>query len=234
MAKDSAEPNTPAIPQPDWLFLNEAVELVVSLTGFDPAAVQTALGRALEEGRLQDRPAQMDHSTFPIAWHRWLKQDRVNWRTGEVYFPSRPGFRDLKIISPPSIRPQLPWLGVRALFGITKGAAPATTATTEPATEPAFMIIVATEPAAPATSEAPAPATTEAMEPAPSPLIAAVRIRLDNGDRPGDTVTWDKFCYDIRTDCDAFTDPKKEKFKRGFSDDTIQRAVQRESVKRQV
>jgi len=35
-------------------------------------------------------------------------------------------------------------------------------------------------------------------------------------------VTWDKFCYDIRTDCDAFTDPKKEKFKRGFSDDTIQ------------
>ena len=64
------------------------------------------------------------------------------------------------------------------------------------------------------------------------PLIAAIRTRLNRGDRPGSTVKWDKFCQDIRKDCDAFIgNPKNEEFKRGFSDDTIKR-VAREEMRR--
>jgi hypothetical protein len=59
MAKDEAELNTPppapAIPKPERLFLNEAVELVVSLVStFEADAVWQAIGRALADGRLRD------------------------------------------------------------------------------------------------------------------------------------------------------------------------------------
>jgi hypothetical protein len=61
-----------------------------------------------------------------------------------------------------------------------------------------------------------------------SPLATAINNRLDKGERPGDggTVTWNQFCHDIRIDCGAFVgDPKHNKFKRGFSDDTIKRVA---------
>jgi hypothetical protein len=56
-------------------------------------------------------------------------------------------------------------------------------------------------------------------------LGAAIKNRLGNGERPGDTVPWDTFCHTIRTDCDAFIDGDSTgtKFRRGFSDDTIWR-----------
>jgi hypothetical protein len=57
---------------------------------------------------------------------------------------------------------------------------------------------------------------------------AAIEARFGNGEIPGSTVQWARFCHDIRTDCDAFIgDPKKQKFKRGFSDGQITRVARR-------
>ena len=61
-----------------------------------------------------------------------------------------------------------------------------------------------------------------------STAAGAIEARLDNGEIPGSTVQWDSFCHDVRTDCDAFIgDPKKQKFKRGFSDGQITRVARR-------
>lgn len=60
---------------------------------------------------------------------------------------------------------------------------------------------------------------------ADSPRVVAIKKRLNNNERPGNTGTvgWKKFCDDIRTDCDAVVgDPKNRKFRRGFSDDRIE------------
>ena len=60
---------------------------------------------------------------------------------------------------------------------------------------------------------------------------AAIKTRLVKGDRPGSTGPWKKFYEAISTDCDAFKgDPKNQKYKRGFSDDTIE-VVTRELMK---
>ena len=60
---------------------------------------------------------------------------------------------------------------------------------------------------------------------------AAIKKRLDNGERPGSHVHWNTFCHNIRLDCRAFVgDPKDEKYKRGFTDDTIEE-VTRELMK---
>jgi hypothetical protein len=55
---------------------------------------------------------------------------------------------------------------------------------------------------------------------------AAIKKRLDNGERPGSDVAWKKFCDVIRTECHAFKgDPKNQEFKRGFSDSQIKRVT---------
>src|SRR5262249_34859060 len=60
---------------------------------------------------------------------------------------------------------------------------------------------------------------------------AAIQNRLDNGDRPPSNVTWPKFCQVVRAEGDGFIgNPKKEKYKRGFTDDTIE-DVTRELMK---
>lgn len=46
----------PRVPEPDWLRLPEAVTYIVDLVGADRAAVREALGRALGDGRIYDRP----------------------------------------------------------------------------------------------------------------------------------------------------------------------------------
>jgi hypothetical protein len=52
---------------------------------------------------------------------------------------------------------------------------------------------------------------------------AAIRRLLDNGDRPPSNVTWPRFCQAVRVAGDGFIgDPKDEKYKRGFTDDTIE------------
>ena len=59
---------------------------------------------------------------------------------------------------------------------------------------------------------------------------AAIRDLL-KGARPGSTVTWPKFCHAVRVKGDGFIgDPKNDKHKRGFSDDTIEE-VTRELMK---
>jgi hypothetical protein len=53
----------------------------------------------------------------------------------------------------------------------------------------------------------------------------AIRKRLENGERPGSIVTWDRFCDAIRDDCEGWKgDPKRREPKRGYSDRTIKRA----------
>jgi hypothetical protein len=152
VAKDKAEPNTPppapAIPKPDWLFLNEAAALVISLVRtFDAAGVQAALGRALEEGRLHDRP-EFGDSSHPDAWRRRIEAGAINWETGEIRFrmPSRDG----GWVVPPPIRPQLRRQDVLALFGITEAppsaAAPDQPARTTTAAEEADKKATSTEP----------------------------------------------------------------------------------------
>jgi hypothetical protein len=61
---------------------------------------------------------------------------------------------------------------------------------------------------------------------------AAIKRRLlDNGDRPPSNVTWPRFCQAVRVEGDGFIgDRKDEKYKRGFSDDTIE-DVTRELMK---
>jgi hypothetical protein len=63
---------------------------------------------------------------------------------------------------------------------------------------------------------------------------AAIKRRLVSGARPGVTVPWNRFCHAVRMECDAFIgdpkDPKGEKYKRGFTDDTIE-DVTRELMK---
>jgi hypothetical protein len=55
---------------------------------------------------------------------------------------------------------------------------------------------------------------------------AAIRKRLENGERPGSTVTWDRFCDAIRDDCGArIGNPSKRKFRRGYSDRWIKQSV---------
>ena len=52
---------------------------------------------------------------------------------------------------------------------------------------------------------------------------AAIQNRLESGDRPPSNVTWPRFCHAVRVEGDGFIgDPKDEKYKRGFSDDTIE------------
>jgi hypothetical protein len=52
---------------------------------------------------------------------------------------------------------------------------------------------------------------------------AAIKRLLDNGDRPPSNVTWPKFCQAVRVEGDGFIgDPKDEKYKFGFTDDTIE------------
>jgi hypothetical protein len=60
---------------------------------------------------------------------------------------------------------------------------------------------------------------------------AAIKRLLDNGDRPPSNVTWPRFCQTVRVEGDGFIgDPKNEKYKRGFTDDTIE-DVTRELMK---
>jgi hypothetical protein len=64
--------------------------------------------------------------------------------------------------------------------------------------------------------------------PAQADRDAAINRRLDKGEIPGSTVTWMKFSDTIRDDCSAFIgDPKKRKFKRGFSDDAIEEVTRK-------
>jgi len=91
MAEDDDEDSTP-----DLLSLNQAVALIVErLPPHDVDAVQKAIDNALINGRLRDCLVVGDGfdqtgSTAPDTWRRWLDEDRVNHRTGEVYFPPRP------------------------------------------------------------------------------------------------------------------------------------------------
>jgi hypothetical protein len=55
------------------------------------------------------------------------------------------------------------------------------------------------------------------------PIAAVIKKRLANGERPGSTVTWDRFCDSIRDDCDAWKNRDKRTIKRGFSDRQIKR-----------
>jgi hypothetical protein len=65
----------------------------------------------------------------------------------------------------------------------------------------------------------------------PSAAQAAIQKRFDQGDRPPSNVTWPKFCHAVRVEGDGFIgDPKNEKYKRGFTDDTIEE-VARELMK---
>jgi hypothetical protein len=122
MAEDNDEHSTPNL-----LSLNQAVALIVArLPPHDTDAVQTAMRNALVDGRLRDCCVLGDDfdqsgSTDPDTWRRWFEEDRVNWRTGEVYFPPRPSHRDnLKVLKPPSIRSQFRRQDVFAFFGITE------------------------------------------------------------------------------------------------------------------
>jgi hypothetical protein len=70
------------------------------------------------------------------------------------------------------------------------------------------------------------PAGTKSIPTARVARDTAIKNRLDNGERPGETVEWKKFSAQIRKDCDAFIgDPKYEKHKRGFTDDRITRVT---------
>jgi hypothetical protein len=230
MAKDEAQPNTPAPAPLDRLSVNEAVALIVSLLPpHDADAVWAAMRNALANGTLRDCPCDGPYrgrSTEPNTWRRWFYEDRVDRRTGEVFFPPRPGqLRSgghfLRQITPPPIRPQLLRQDVFKLFGITE-AEPTTIATTEP------------EPVTIATTE-PEPTTIAVTLETGVSLITAIRKRLDSGDRPGErgTVTWDMFCHNIRTDCDAYIgDPRDNKPRRGFSDINIKRVTRDEMQRR--
>jgi hypothetical protein len=130
MAKDDAEPSTPApLPPLDRLSLNEAVALIVVLLPLpDADVVRTAIRNALVNGTLRDCPCDSPYrgrSTEPDTWRRWFNEDRVNMQTGEVSFPPRPGRLRLGLmtegyslgrITPPSIRPQLLPPGSARLF----------------------------------------------------------------------------------------------------------------------
>jgi hypothetical protein len=124
MAEDDDEYSTP-----DLLSLNQAVALIVErLPPHDVDAVQTAIDNALINGRLRDCLVVGDGfdqsgSTDPNTWRRWLAEDRVNHRTGEVHFPPRPSRRDnLRMLKPPPIRPQFRRQDVLAVFGITEAS----------------------------------------------------------------------------------------------------------------
>ena len=53
----------------------------------------------------------------------------------------------------------------------------------------------------------------------------AIRKRLENGEHPASTETWDRFCDHIRDDCAGWKDKKERKPKRGYSDRQIKRVV---------
>jgi len=124
MAEDDDEDSTP-----DLLSLNQAVALIVErLPPHDVDAVQKAIDNALINGRLRDCLVVGDGfdqtgSTAPDTWRRWLDEDRVNHRTGEVYFTPRPSHRgDLRRLEPPTIQPQFRRQDVLAVFGITEAS----------------------------------------------------------------------------------------------------------------
>jgi hypothetical protein len=157
MAKDDAEHSTPSPATRDLLSLNQAVALIVArLPPHDTDAVQTAMRNALADGRLRDCCVLGDDfdqsgSTAPDTWRRWFEEDRVNLRTGEVYFPPRSSLRDnLKVLKPPLIRPQFQLQDVLDLFGITEAptstAAPDQPARTTTAAEEVDKKATSTEP----------------------------------------------------------------------------------------
>ena len=57
-------------------------------------------------------------------------------------------------------------------------------------------------------------------------LKVAIARRISDGEVPGDTIGWDRFCGDIRDDCNGWVKTGgKRKPARGFGDKTIKRAV---------
>jgi len=71
----------PRIPDPEWVFLPEAIALVAP--PLDPAEAWIALLRALADGKLQDRPV-CGISSSPDAWRRRLEEGAVDRKTGVI------------------------------------------------------------------------------------------------------------------------------------------------------
>jgi hypothetical protein len=61
----------------------------------------------------------------------------------------------------------------------------------------------------------------------PTELVTAISKRLAAGEEPGSTVQWNSFCDSVRDDCAGWADTKNRTPKRGFSDKSIKRIVER-------
>jgi hypothetical protein len=72
--------------------------------------------------------------------------------------------------------------------------------------------------------------TTDAVEDERPALERAVQRRLSKGDRPAHTVTWQRFCDNVRDDCGTeawVTRSKERSAARGYGDKSIKRIVER-------
>jgi hypothetical protein len=148
------------------------------------------------------------------SWWRWFYDGGVNPQTGEIirFFPGHhSGAPPLKVI----FRPVLQSIDVLAWLRRRPGEE---TPAVENRPAPSKL-----SPPAIATEVAAKTPTSRAGR-----RDAAIKARLDKGERPGANVTWSVFYHNIRTDCGAFIgNPKDEKYERGFSDKHIQRVALR-------
>jgi hypothetical protein len=147
---------TLAAPAPVWITLPEAVALVSP--PIEPDEARRAIAEALADGRLKDRPKAVcddpllikefqfhplhpmvaPFSNFAKVWRRWLENGYVDWDTGEVRLPPRPG-NYLKTVTPPPFRPELMRSEVLALFGASTNYRPQTAQTNAVVSRAALM-----------------------------------------------------------------------------------------------
>jgi hypothetical protein len=151
------------------------------------------------------------------SWRRWFYDGSINLQNGEItrFFPGPySGAPPLEVIF------RLVLQSIDVLARLPRSPVEETPAVENrpaPSNPPAQTI---------ATEAAAKPPTSRADR-----RDAAIKARLDKGERPGSNVTWDAFRHNIRIDCGAFVgdpkDPKGEKYERGFYDDSIERAARK-------
>jgi hypothetical protein len=68
----------------------------------------------------------------------------------------------------------------------------------------------------------------KSAKPSAQSRTEAIAERLRQGEQPGVTVMWARFCDRVRDDCGGWDDRKARRPKRGFGDKSIKRAVARQ------